>query len=34
LLDLLQSGNTPGSVDNVLVDWSEAVEPINGFAER
>ena len=34
LLDLLQGGNTPGSVDNVVADWSEATERLNGFSER
>jgi acylphosphatase len=34
LLDLLQGGNTPGTVNNVVADWSEATEPINGFSER
>ena len=34
LLDLLQSGNTPGSVDNVVADWTDAGDPIDGFAER
>jgi acylphosphatase len=34
LLDLLQSGNTPGALDNVVVDWSEATVPINGFFAR
>ena len=34
LLHLLQSGDTPGSVDDVVADWSEATEPIRGFAER
>jgi len=34
LLDLLQGGNTPGRVDNVVADWSDATEPINGFTER
>jgi acylphosphatase len=34
LVDLLQSGNTPGSVDNVVVDWSEPTEPIHGFFAR
>jgi acylphosphatase len=34
LLDLLQSGNTPGTVDDVAADWSGATEPINGFSER
>src|ERR1700739_3799786 len=30
LLDLLHSGDTPGAVDTVVEDWSEAIEPING----
>lgn len=34
LLDLLQSGNTPGSVIKVIADWSEAGDPITGFHER
>jgi acylphosphatase len=34
LLDLLQSGNTPGSVDKVVADWSDAGDPIDGFRER
>ena len=34
LLELLQSGRTPGSVVNVIADWSEDTEPINGFTER
>lgn len=34
LLDLLQTGRTPGSVDTVVADWSEAGEPIRGFSER
>jgi acylphosphatase len=34
LLGLLQSGNTPGTVDNVVANWSEATEHINGFSER
>ncbi len=34
LLGLLQGGNTPGTVDNVVADWSMATEPINGFSER
>lgn len=34
LLDLLQSGKTPGHVDKVVADWSERAEPINGFTER
>lgn len=34
LLDLLQSGRTPGSVDKVIADWSEPGEPFKGFNER
>lgn len=34
LVELLRSGRTPGSVDTVVVDWSEASEPIRGFSER
>lgn len=34
LLDLLQSGRTPGSVDTVVADWSEAGDPFDGFRER
>jgi len=34
LLDLLQSGRTPGSVDNVVADWSEPTVPMRGFSER
>lgn len=34
LLDVLQGGNTPGNVENVVADWSERGEPIHGFAER
>ncbi|MDT5093436.1 MAG: acylphosphatase [Mycobacterium sp.] len=34
LLDLLQAGNTPGTVDNVLADFSERTEAISGFSER
>jgi acylphosphatase len=34
LLDLLQAGNTPGTVDNVLADFSEPTEAISGFSER
>ena len=34
LLDLLQSGNTPGRVDAVEADWSEQTEDINGFSAR
>jgi acylphosphatase len=34
LLDLLQSGTTPGTVDTVVADWSAAGDPIDGFTER
>lgn len=34
LLDLLRSGRTPGSVDNVFADWSEPTVPMRGFSER
>lgn len=32
LLDLLQSGDAPGRVDAVDVEWSEASEDIDGFS--
>jgi len=34
LLELLQSGNTPGRVDKVIADWSEVGETLSGFTER
>jgi acylphosphatase len=34
LLQLLQSGKTPGHVDKVVVDWSPRGEAISGFSER
>jgi acylphosphatase len=34
LLDLLQSGTTPGHVDNVIADWSEVGDALPGFTER
>ncbi|MGV9796981.1 acylphosphatase [Mycobacterium sp. NPDC003449] len=34
LLDLLKSGKTPGSVDNVIADWSQPDAPMAGFHER
>jgi acylphosphatase len=34
LLRLLRSGETPGHVDNVVVDWSPRGEAISGFVER
>ncbi len=34
LLDLLTGGATPGRVDAVVPDWSDATEPMTGFRER
>ena len=34
LLELLSSGAAPGRVDNVVHDWSDAGEAIEGFTER
>ncbi len=34
LLDLLRGGSTPGRVDTVVVDWTAAGDPIDGFSER
>jgi acylphosphatase len=34
LLDLLESGETPGRVDKVIAEWSDAREQITGFHER
>lgn len=34
LLELLQGGATPGRVDTVVADWTDAGDPIDGFAER
>jgi acylphosphatase len=34
LLELLRGGTTPGSVDNVVADWSAAGEPLRGFVEK
>ncbi|OBB91224.1 acylphosphatase [Mycolicibacterium peregrinum] len=34
LLELLQSGETPGSVDHVVADWADADAPMAGFIER
>ena len=34
LLELLRGGATPGTVDLVVDDWSEAGDPIEGFTER
>lgn len=34
LLDLLQSGDTPGRAATVVAEWSDAGDPIRGFSER
>ena len=34
LLDQLEGGGTPGHVDTVIVDWSTAGDPMQGFAEH
>ncbi len=34
LLALLRGGATPGSVDTVVADLTEAGEPLQGFRER
>ena len=34
LLDLLQSGATPGQVDQVVTDWQTPTEPMDGFTAR
>ena len=34
LLDLLKGGTTPGRVDTVVADFSQAGGPIAGFGER
>ena len=34
LLDLLESGNTPGQVLKVVADWSEVGDAFSGFTER
>ncbi|MCV6981763.1 acylphosphatase [Mycolicibacterium pulveris] len=34
LLELLQSGKTPGRVDKVVADWSEVRDSLEGFTER
>jgi len=34
LLELLQSGKTPGRVDKVVADWSEPGDSLQGFTER
>ncbi|GAB7143375.1 acylphosphatase [Mycobacterium riyadhense] len=34
LLQLLRGGGTPGHVDKVVADWSQASEQFSGFDER
>ena|ERR1700756_173803 len=34
MLELLQSGNTPGRVHKVVAEWSDATEPFRGFSAR
>jgi len=34
LLDLLKSGQTPGTVDAVVSDWPAPGDPMDGFSER
>ncbi|OBG28213.1 acylphosphatase [Mycobacterium alsense] len=34
LLRLLEGGDTPGRVDNVVADWSDPQERFDGFVER
>ncbi|KUI28172.1 acylphosphatase [Mycobacterium sp. IS-1496] len=34
LLGQLEGGDTPGRVDKVIADWSDAREQITGFDER
>jgi len=34
LLDLLRGGSTPGRVDNVVAEFSQAGDPMSGFRER
>ncbi|CDP83577.1 MULTISPECIES: acylphosphatase [Mycolicibacterium] len=34
LLELLRSGQTPGSVDHVVADWTDADATMTGFRER
>ncbi|MGV0834891.1 acylphosphatase [Mycolicibacterium thermoresistibile] len=34
LLDLLESGQTPGRVTTVVADWAPVGDPIDGFTER
>jgi acylphosphatase len=34
LLDLLESGDTPGNVAKVVADWTEVGDAMTGFTER
>ncbi|MBX7430736.1 acylphosphatase [Mycobacterium sp. Y57] len=34
LLELLNSGKTPGQVDKVIADWSQPADALTGFTER
>jgi acylphosphatase len=34
LLQLLEGGGTPGSVDKVVADWARPGEQFDGFVER
>ena len=34
LLDQLRGGDTPGTVETVVEDWSDAGEAFDGFVER
>jgi acylphosphatase len=34
LLDLLESGKTPGHVDKVVAEWTEPGDSLEGFTER
>lgn len=34
LLSALQGGDTPGTVDKVIANWSEAADAFTGFVER
>jgi acylphosphatase len=34
LLELLKSGTTPGRVDNVVADWTQPRDSLEGFTER
>ena len=34
LLELLRGGATPGSVDTVVAEYTQAGEPMSGFRER